>query len=653
MSTEDILNSEINKEWDLGFLYDQAVAAKNSGEFKNSIKLTEKGIKEAKSVNDYSMETKFSSLHSEAKNTYLSNKIRRYLKRANLEENIYRYDKAIHFFEKAHKNLNKLFKLGKDIKKIRKKISEVQKDINRLREKKDLEEPNFEQTTDTEHILEVDIREEEIEEFDSFPASEEKLVLNEKKDDIKIIPPGSLKRKDSKIIEDLIDNDLNEVDMELDDLINNKNDSLEIREIESYHPPPQSRHETLREHLNREMIEISSEELSQEIVDKIKLYVKKCLESQKYYVVPEIVHKAKEVYEKIDVLGIKIIRVDEFRDLIIMLPIKISNFRGILSISENKTDYFTGKGKIRVDETKKNIIIGPNINNLKECQDLIFKDLINEGNLFDFFKKYLKMEISVEKTISKKKLFFRFKQLQYKILTEPILVTKEPVAFTEISSLSFPYRRKNNLHAIRFNQIPDLIKFLEKKYVLIEKFSQEENSIQFYFDSISIFMTRLRLAAILTLLVIGACLGIIFGINGSSGQAALNLIYASMAIFFIAFAFMYIQFLKKKMKITEDFNIPYYKKNVDLDEDYLTLISEKLPELMDQFMYECFGKDVRGRKARVLEESRVAKEIVDIEISEDDIFDKKNTKNKKSLKKNPENILTERISKRYSTFLED
>jgi hypothetical protein len=122
----DVTNFSLNKEWDLNFIYDMAKQARSSGEFKQSIKLSERGLEEAKKADDKNMVFKFDSFHSEIIETYLKRKIERYTKRANLEENIYRYEKALHFFKKTKKNLNKLYKLGKNEVKIRKQLKRSQ-----------------------------------------------------------------------------------------------------------------------------------------------------------------------------------------------------------------------------------------------------------------------------------------------------------------------------------------------------------------------------------------------------------------------------------------------------------------------------------------------------------------------------------------------
>ena len=86
----DVTNFSINKEWDLNFIYDMAKQARTSGEIKQSIKLSERGLKEAKKAKDKNMIFKFDTFHSEINELYLNKRINSYIKRATQEENIFR-----------------------------------------------------------------------------------------------------------------------------------------------------------------------------------------------------------------------------------------------------------------------------------------------------------------------------------------------------------------------------------------------------------------------------------------------------------------------------------------------------------------------------------------------------------------------------------
>ena len=76
---------------DLVLLYKKAVQAKDSGDLKKAVKISERGLKKAKKSNDKNMVVMFNVLHSEVYEAYLNKKIKFLIKRAEQEKNILRH----------------------------------------------------------------------------------------------------------------------------------------------------------------------------------------------------------------------------------------------------------------------------------------------------------------------------------------------------------------------------------------------------------------------------------------------------------------------------------------------------------------------------------------------------------------------------------
>ena len=117
------------------------------------------------------------------------------------------------------------------------------------------------------------------------------------------------------------------------------------------------------------------------------------MKSFDYYIIPKQINLIKKFYNNIDILAIKIIPIKEFLDLILVLPVKICKFKGYFIISEDSFEYRSFNRNINPDESIKSIEINSSAKDLLKSQNQIFQNIIKEGSLFQFFKKYLKLDI--------------------------------------------------------------------------------------------------------------------------------------------------------------------------------------------------------------------------------------------------------------------
>ena len=161
--------TRINKEWDLGFLFDMAKQAQSSEDLKQCVKICERGLKEAKKNDDVLWVKEFNELHSKVKKTYLKKNVDALTKRATQEENIYRYKRARKFLEEAKKELNALFKMGKDGDKITKQIKKTERKIAELKEK---------ELKDVPAIFNEEEEEDYASEYEEFKAEQSKTLEN-------------------------------------------------------------------------------------------------------------------------------------------------------------------------------------------------------------------------------------------------------------------------------------------------------------------------------------------------------------------------------------------------------------------------------------------------------------------------------------------
>ena len=391
------------------------------------------------------------------------------------------------------------------------------------------------------------------------------------------------------------------------------------------------------------------EKMSDDEIFLISRNIQYDLDSLEYNIIPKKPDLNQEYLNQIDILAYKIVQVNDLLDIIHIIPIKVSDLNGSLIFSEDIVDYKSITQKFDMDKAVKKILIGSKIKDLKHSHDLIFDDLINEGDLFQFFKKYFKTELTVEKTRSNKKLFFHSGPLQYKIIIEPTLACKNEPGFLE-KSIPFALQKRYNIHAVKSDNLVALLSYLEQKNCLIETHSEQVDPFNTYFKSIDKFSAEVRLYSIpFTVYGFIILLMVVFQAYPLL-RLFINLGYAALGIYIAMMFYLYFKFHVLKSEIQKEFNTPYYLLPVKFDESSLILISEELsPELMAQFTYECLGKRINYDIIAELEEKRNL-ERNSKKASKKSVSSINNFRNMIGFEKN---IQTNDSFRKYSSFLED
>jgi hypothetical protein len=412
--------------------------------------------------------------------------------------------------------------------------------------------------------------------------------------------------------------------------------------------PPHIEPEIQSDIIEKKDVSPDTEKLTVDELNNIKKEIQENFTSNGYYLINNNPF-LKNIFSGIDLLGVKIIQINDFLDLLLLIPVKINSIKGPLIISENSVEYDFSQDKAKQYNRTIATILNINFDKITQSQETIFNELISEGTLFQFFKKYLKLNISIEKTITNRRLFFRAGALQYKILIEPIVINQGNVGLIE-KVLPFAYQKFRNLHIIELNNLSDLLSYLEKKYYLIENQHDQETSINQYFKATSSLMEELRLYSIP---FIG--FGVIFAFTLLSQvpeliQVFMNLGFALIVVYGMVVGYLYYKFYRKKIAIQQEFHTPYYQKSLELDETSLILINEELsPELMTQFSYECLGKNVPFPLISQLERNRaedfVTKKKITAEIKKGEFFE--------SRPKSSDSKMKDKLISKYGSFLED
>jgi len=341
--------------------------------------------------------------------------------------------------------------------------------------------------------------------------------------------------------------------------------------------------------------------------EETKKKIEESLKNSGYYVIPNTLNILLPFFQNVDSIGSKLVGVNNNLKLIYLVPIKLCELEGTILVDEEKIGFKTYSKAQDSDSIRK---VGRYMDELLKTKDAMIEDVVNSERIRDFFQEYLQIRFTAEKRRKSKKLFFVSGQTQYKILIEPILLTKIPAKCVE-KSIIFPYQRKTNLHVIDRSNIANLLRFLEKKYQLIESCFKRTNSMQAYQSADTKFRSSLRRTS---LPFLGYSIVLLF-IYFSQFYFLLRLFnsigFAVIGIYFFATAYFYFKFSKTKKKLKIEFKTPYYLQNLQFSETDLLYVKEEFTdEQMAQFGYECFGKDNNFKVLEQIEKNNIKESIV-------------------------------------------
>jgi len=381
-------------------------------------------------------------------------------------------------------------------------------------------------------------------------------------------------------------------------------------------------------------------------LQEIHSNIKEVFKNSGFYMISNELTGRKYLHH-IDNIACKIVRISEFLDIILIIPIKISYQAGTMVIEEQEVEFLPAQNDLVEDPLEKRAIHTAEINGLKINQDQIYDDLVNGGSLFKFIRNYLHVDLSIHKSFEQKKLFFTSGQLQYNIYIDPVLICKSHPGFIE-KSIPFAYQKNSNLHILNYEKLSELLYFLEKKHKYIELYSIKEHSFASYRTAIMKFKNYLRLVSF-PFLGWGIFLLIIFFSQATFLLKIFNGIgYGAIGAYSFILGYMYLLFYRKKKEISKEFHIPYYQKEINIDEGDLFLIKNELSrDLMAQFGYECFGKDHSYKILYELDQEKINEqlEIKSIKNKIEEIYEPGIEQIKDSEKHD--------LVKKYSSFLKE
>jgi len=308
------------------------------------------------------------------------------------------------------------------------------------------------------------------------------------------------------------------------------------------------------------------------------------------YEIPRSLESLNQFTTNLDYLGCKLVKASDDLRFLFLFPVKRFDEEGTVLVEETKLEL---KSHAKNNDFEAYNNLEQISHNLLQTRDSMYEDLVNNQNIREFFQKYLQVTLSLERGFGSNSLFFLSGSSQYKVVIEPILLCNNPPRSME-KTLAFPYQRSTNLHAVSRLDLAPLIKFLEKKYQMIEKRTKKTNFVKDYRQSEEKLRTRVRAASfpifgysVALFIIYFAELHFLLRLLNTIGLAVVG-IYISLVTLF------YFNFYRNKKRFAVQFETPYYLQNLEFSEiDLLDFKEELTDELLTQFGYECLGKNAR------------------------------------------------------------
>jgi len=364
------------------------------------------------------------------------------------------------------------------------------------------------------------------------------------------------------------------------------------------------------------------------------------------YEIPRSLESLKLFTTGVDYLGCKLVKASDDLRILFLFPVKRFDHEGTVLLDESKIELKSYSSKTDlgayydIEQITKSLL---------QVRDSMFKDIATNQNILTFFQKYLQISLSLEKGLGNKSVIFLSGTTQYKVFIEPILLCYNPPRSME-KSLAFPYQRSTNLHAVTRVDLAPLVRFLEKKYRMIEKRTKKTSSVKEYRKAGETLSSRVRYASI-PIFGYSVALLIIYFAEFFFLLRLLNTIgFATIGVYISLLMFFYFNFYRTKKRLATQFKTPYYLQKLEFSEiDFLDFKEELTDELLTQFGYECLEKDA---KFGVIEQSETntlkhSLEEKRLEPEFQNLFELEQRKVESA------SNLTTKYDSKYSSFLDD
>jgi len=340
------------------------------------------------------------------------------------------------------------------------------------------------------------------------------------------------------------------------------------------------------------------EKLEKGEFNKLTESFKKVLKSLNYTIVPksDLNNDNSMInFLEIDCLAFKVLEVSEKLKILVIFPITTSESKGKYIISETKAYYEPLSQSNHDKEQNRKLILNfetkqPNLN-----QNAVLKNLREGGAILDFINTHIKLNLTVN--LSKTNLFsyntyFHSDSVHIKVIISELLISRSKTGFFN-KNLSFPYHKPSNTYFTTLTKLTPLVKYLENKYTIVESVLDDNNFVVLDLNAQELYNRNFKwfkfpFIFLVLYIILNQFLVLLFPKPFSLNYTYFCYILGVFApLLFGCCCFIYIKFLKKKIRIVIESLTPYNHRPLKLDEKYYNYVLEFLPKtLTNQFDYE-------------------------------------------------------------------
>lgn len=575
------ITSESNEKFDYNYFYEQAKNLEKEGTIDSlescvmHIEAALDNLSKVKPDNqDKKIESwlkKFREYEMKVKTTFYRKKIKYLTDRAEKEEDVYKYDDALKDYREVKEIMNDFYKLGNnkitkdDIKKNQSKINDLETKLSHEEQIKQISESKSE------------VEENETD-FEEINADVEIVNFDEDNDaqvTLHTPPPEEFVIEQYEIPMEQEETPIEQYELEPEEAFEDDLDQIIDDTIYTFEEKPPA--------------ELSVEILKENEINLLMSDVRKTLEAANYYVIPSMKAELQEIYKLIDFLAIKILHINEFLDILQVVPVKISKLRGNLIVSDTKIKYSNQNSELSREQQSD--LANMLSFKVKKVVESISTDLEMAGPIVQELMAFLDEDIYLEKNkLAKKNYFYRNGRMQYKFVFQPIIVSHNKVGFLE-KNIPYAFQQSTRSYFVQLRDLSDLLIYLKAKHNSLEKVCVKKQPIELFLNNKIKLSNGLRLmGAILGAFGLILLISIIFA-NELLISMLLIVQYPLLAGIGIFLLLILNNYRKNQENIVHRFNLPFGVDHPDFNNKKLILSMDQInPTDREQFLYEIYKK---------------------------------------------------------------
>ena len=302
------------------------------------------------------------------------------------------------------------------------------------------------------------------------------------------------------------------------------------------------------------------------------------------------------VFQAVDLLACKPMRGENGRCIILLVPIKHLSTSDPVYVWDSHV--MTGT----LDDeptTSVNMAINTHVKKLVNASEYLFSEITNGKSLISLISRFIGISIKADLTFRNKQLYIGSKEIEFQVILDPVLLSDTSVYCLE-KTLPYAYQQGSNLHVVSFEQLDELLEFLQLKYRLLNRHDTSNNAIM---KTDEVKTSTFKQLQLFSLPFLGYGLLFTFFLLLGIHQAIRFFISLGYGLIFVYggfIVFILFRHLISMKRIESNFSVPYHQRNINLSQEDFILINEQLsPDWMVQFSHEIEGTQIIPKQKRV------------------------------------------------------